>query len=67
MSNVIKDDCYFWGCTYRLLLIYGHIRFVSLLDCLQIIASAEREVKDSRRTGMYQSYQFLTRLGMESL
>jgi len=32
-----------------------------------IITSAEREVKDSRRSGMYQSYHFLTRLGMQSL
>ena len=32
-----------------------------------IITSAEREVKDSRRSGMYQSYNFLTRLGMQSL
>ena len=29
--------------------------------------SAKREVKDSRRSGMYQSYHFLTRLGMQSL
>ena len=32
-----------------------------------IITTAEREVKDSRRSGMYQSYNFLTRLGMLSL
>ena len=32
-----------------------------------IITTAEREVKDSRRSGMYQSYNFLTRLGMQSL
>ena len=32
-----------------------------------IITSAEREVKVSRRSGMYQSYNFLTRLGMQSL
>ena len=32
-----------------------------------LITSAEREVKDSRRSGMYQSYHFLTRLGMQSL
>ena len=31
------------------------------------ITSAEREVKDSRRSGMYQSYNFLTRLGKQSL
>ena len=33
----------------------------------RFITSAEREVKDSRRSGMYQSYHFLTRLGMQSL
>ena len=32
-----------------------------------VITSAEREVKVSRRSGMYQSYNFLTRLGMQSL
>ena len=31
------------------------------------ITSAEREVKDSRRSGMYQSCNFLTRLGKQSL
>ena len=31
------------------------------------ITSAEREVKVSRRSGMYQSYNFLTSLGMQSL
>ena len=31
------------------------------------ITSAEREVKVSRRSGMYQSCNFLTRLGMQSL
>ena len=33
----------------------------------EIITSAEREVKDSRLSGIYQSYHFLTRLGMQSL
>ena len=33
----------------------------------KIFTSAEREVKVSRRSGMYQSYNFLTRLGMQSL
>ena len=33
---------------------------------LEIVTSAEREVEDSRRSGMYQSYHFLTRLGMQS-
>ena len=33
----------------------------------KLITSAEREVKDSRRSGMYQSYNFLTRLGKQSL
>ena len=32
-----------------------------------LITSAEREVKDSRRSGMYQSCIFLTRLGKQSL
>ena len=32
-----------------------------------IFSSAEREVKDSRRSGMYQSYHFSTRLGKQSL
>ena len=32
-----------------------------------LFTSAEREVKDSRRSGMYQSYHFLTRLGKQSL
>ena len=32
-----------------------------------LVTSAVREVKDSRRSGMYQSYNFLTRLGMQSL
>ena len=34
---------------------------------LIFITSAEREVKVSRRSGMYQSCNFLTRLGMQSL
>ena len=33
----------------------------------QLITSAEREVKVSRRSGMYQSYNFSPRLGMQSL
>ena len=32
-----------------------------------LFTSAEREVKDLRRSGLYQSYNFLTRLGMQSL
>ena len=32
-----------------------------------VVTSAEREEKDLRRTGTYQSYNFLTRLGMQSL
>ena len=32
-----------------------------------IITSAEREGQDSRRSGMYHSYNFLPRLGMQSL
>ena len=35
----------------------------STFSCL--VTSAEREVKDSRRSGMYQSCNFLTRLGMQ--
>jgi len=37
------------------------------LQAINLITSAECEVKDSRRSGMYQSYHFLTRLGMQSL
>ena len=33
----------------------------------KIVTSAEREVKVSRRSGMYQSCNFLTRLGKQSL
>ena len=33
----------------------------------EVITSAEREVKDSRRSGMYQSYHFVTRLDVQSL
>ena len=33
----------------------------------EFFTSAEREVKVSRRPGMYQSYNFLTRLGKQSL
>ena len=33
----------------------------------ELITSAEREVKVSRHSGMYQSYNFLTRLDMQSL
>ena len=32
-----------------------------------VFTSAEREVKDSRRSGMYQSCNFLTRLGKQGL
>ena len=41
--------------------------FHKQMQVLFLITSAEREVKDSRRSGMYQSYNFLTRLGMQSL
>ena len=34
---------------------------------LPLVTSAEREGKDSRRSGMYQRCNFLTRLGMQSL
>ena len=37
------------------------------ITSIKLITSAEREVKDSRHLGMYQSYNFLTRLGMQSL
>ena len=39
----------------------------SLPPKIFLFTSAEREVKDSRRLGMYQNYHFLTRLGMQSL
>ena len=35
LINVIEDDCYYFGCTYK-----GHqldVRFGALLECLQII------------------------------
>ena len=38
----------------------------SCVICL-VITSAEREVKDSRCSGMYKSCNFLTRLGKQSL
>ena len=37
------------------------------MQVLFLITSAEREVKDSRRSGMYQSCIFLTGLGKQSL
>ena len=37
------------------------------VDVCELITSAAREVKDSRRSRMYQSYHFLTRLGKQSL
>ena len=40
---------------------------LSSVQTSNLITSAEREVKDSRHSGMYQSYNFLTRLGMQSL
>ena len=41
----------------------------AVICCLKpvIITSAEREVKDSRRSGKYQSYNFSPRMGMQSL
>ena len=39
----------------------------STVPSLKVITSAEREVKDSRRSEMYQSCNFLTRLGKQSL
>ena len=33
------------------------------LLCMKIITSAEREVKDSRRSGMYQSCNFFDKIG----
>ena len=45
----------------------GAPRGFILSPLLSLITSAEREVKVSRRSGMYQSYNFLTRLGMQSL
>ena len=41
--------------------------FHKQMQVLFLITSAEREVKDSRRSGMYQSCNFLTRLGKQSL
>ena len=47
--------------------IHTHFQTWLLGNYFTIITSAEREVKDSRRSGMYQSYNFLTRLGKQSL
>ena len=46
--------------------VSNFVLFVKLLLRL-VFTSAEREVKVLRRSGMYQSYNFLTRLGMQSL
>ena len=40
---------------------------IVIIIIIIVVTSAEREVKDSRRLGMYQSYNFLTRLSMQSL
>ena len=47
----------------------GHERlsFVFSSAFRDIFTSAEREVKDSRRSRMYQSCNFLTRWGKQSL
>ena len=46
--------------------LVGEVTRLSILSLI-LITSAEREVKDSRRSGMYQSCNFLTRLGKQSL
>ena len=46
--------------------VLDKLSFLSNADTI-FFTSAEREVKVSRRSGMYQSYNFLTRLGMQSL
>ena len=43
------------------------MEWFNFIRALNFITSAEREVKDSRRSGMFQSYHFSTRLGMQSL
>ena len=52
-----------------LILSIAKIYYLLLKQLLfyNFFTSAEREVKVSRRLGMYQSYNFLTRLGMQSL
>ena len=44
-----------------------HFAHFGLQECMKVFTSAEREVKDWRRSGMYQSSHFLTRLGKQSL
>ena len=45
----------------------GQILSKMFSKSIVLFTSAEREVKDSRRLGMYQSYNFLARLGTQSL
>ena len=46
--------------------VFIYLRFEGKMS-ISFFTSAEREVKDSRRSGMYQSCNFLTRLGKQSL
>ena len=45
---------------------FGNL-FTQIAEADGVFTSAEREVKDSRRSGMYQSCNFFTRLGKQSL
>ena len=53
--------------TFYLLRVSTSKRSPKRMQLSLIVTSAEREVKVSRRSGMYQSYNFLTGLGMQSL
>ena len=55
------------GSESKALNISSVIKPVDIYCFFKIITSTEREVKVSQRSGMYQSYNFLTRLGMQSL
>ena len=61
-SNLADYTC---KLNQRLMKDYKHPN--TQLKFYNLITSAERDVKDSRRSVMYQSYYFLTRLGMQSL
>ena len=59
-----QQQCQAWA---QMPLSFATDNLVLLSFSPEVITSAEREVKDSRRSGMYQSCHFLTRLGKQSL
>ena len=61
-SNLVDYTC---KLNQRLMKDYKHQN--TQLKFYNLITSVERKVKDSRRSVMYQSYYFLTRLGIQSL